>query len=639
IKRQLIGVEAFITMGELRSIQVFVLGEVEQPGSYSVSALATMTHALMYGRGIKEIGSLRNIALKRKGKVIGKLDLYKLLLEGNTSKDLRLQPGDVIHVPAKKDAVTLLGAVARPAVYELNKEKSLSELLSLAGGVSADAELDNIRIDRVVKNENKLLTIDYRTTFGKKFEVQNGDIIHLNEVLERQDNIIQLKGEVLKPGRYTWIPGIRISHIIKSLRDLKPNADPEYILITRYDPNSYKITVHSLSLRKALTKPDSKDNMELQPLDEILVVSHDNERTLQIQPVLDAITLQTDTEKSLPIVKIRGQVKGPGTYPLEKNMRVSDLIVASGRLTEAAYILEAELTRFDTSTDNIRKIQHINVELSQILDGNKEKDILLQPHDLLNIKEIPLWREEETVTLYGEVQFPGKYAIRRGESLQQLLQRAGGLTQFAYPEGAVFIRDDLRKREQERLDTMTKNLEAELAALTLAQASDPSQVSDLGAANGLLEQIRGSKAAGRLVIDLKSIVDPEIKTKPIILRGGDELFVPSHMQEVSVIGQVYHPTSHLHKEGQTVEDYLNLSGGLTKRADKENIYVIRANGEVRSAENGWGSDEVEVMPGDTVVAPLDADRMSQLKLWSSISQIVYQLGLSAAAWNTVGLFK
>ena len=638
VKRQLIGVEAFITMGELRSIQVFVLGEVEQPGAYSVNALATMTQALMYSRGINEMGSLRNISLKRKGKIIGKLDLYELLNEGNTANDLRLKPGDVVHVPAKINTVSVLGSVARPSIYELKKEKQLSQVLSLAGNALPNTDFNAVHVERVEDNENKLLTLDLSTETGKKFTVQNGDIITLNEVLERQQNVVHLKGEVLKPGKYSWRPNLRISQVIPNLKILKPEADPEYIVVKRVDPKGYEVSVESVSIRKALQGENSEDNILLQPMDEIYVVSHDKNRLLQIKPVINELIKYSDSGEAIPVVKISGQVEGPGRYPLEKNMRVADLVNASGRLMESAYILEAELTRFNTSQGSDRNIEHIKINLANALAGDKKDNILLKSHDLLNIKEIPLWKEDEIVQLYGEVRFPGSYAIRRGESLKQLLARAGGVTQYAYPEGAVFIRADLKKREQERLDTMARNLESELAAIALSRSADPTQVTDLSSANGLLNQLKGAEAAGRLVIDLKALLD-ESNEGAIILRDGDELFIPSQMQEVSVIGQVYHSTSHLHKDGLSVENYVDLSGGMTNKADEDNVYVIRSNGAVQAAKNGWDEDELLIHPGDTIIVPLDADRISNLKLWTSISQIVYQLGLSAAAWNTVGIFK
>ena len=639
VKRQLIGVEAFVTLGELRSIQVFILGEVEKPGSYSVNALATITNALMYSQGIRELGSFRNIALKRKGKIVGKLDLYDLLNKGDTSQDLRLRPGDVIHVPAKKKAVVVTGEVARPAIYEIKKENKLKQILALAGGLLPRADRQRVQIERVINGRNKLIDIDFTSKFGRSFDIKNGDIIHVNSVLARQVNIVYVKGEVETPGKFAWRPGLRIADVINDLRMLKPNADPEYVVIKRYDPKGYNVSVVSTSLRSAILQPKGKDNIRLMALDEINVLSLDANRTLQLKPILDQLQIQTKAGKPAPIVKVEGQVKGPGRYPLEIGMRVSDLVRASGNLLESAYTLTAELTRFNASGSEPRNIKHIPINLQAALAGDEEANVVLQAHDLLNIKEIPLWQDDEIVELFGEVQFPGRYAIRRGESLYQLLQRAGGLTQYAYPQGAVFIREDLRKREQERLDTMAKNLEAELAAISLQRSGDPTQIADISSANSLLTQLKSTEAAGRLVIDLEKIATGEFKDRPIILRDGDQLFVPSLMQEVSVIGQVYHPTSHLQRDDFGVDDYIELSGGATQRADKDNIYVIRANGGVQSVSRGWNDEELEIFPGDTIVVPLDAERISNLKLWSSISQIVYQLGLSAAAWNTVGIFK
>jgi len=639
IKRQYIGVDAFITLGELRSIQVFVLGEVNKPGSYSIDGLSSMTNALLNGEGVTEIGSLRNIELKRAGKHIASLDLYDLLLKGDTSKDKRLRPGDVVHVPAIQKTVTISGEVRRPGIYELKNEKMLGEVIELAGGLLPTSLKSHLKIERITGAEKMLIDVDYDKNISKSTIIESGDVLRIESILERQENAIQLQGEVLSPGVYQWSQNLKLLDVIKSMRDLRSSADSEYIIIKRYMPPKYEMSIITSSLRAAFVEPQGHNNVFLQPRDEILVLNLSDKRILEVKPIVEQLSAQSGASEPTQVVRITGQVRGEGTYPLVPGMRISDLVLAGGRLSESAFTMEAELTRFETKAGKPREMSHINIRLADALSGAPEADIALMPYDLLNIKEIPLWEEADQVELVGEVQFPGKYTVQRGESLHNLLTRAGGLTSYAYPQGAVFVREDLRIREQERLDTMAANLEAELATISLERSGDPTQIQTSGSGKALLTKLRSTTAAGRLVIDLKSIVEGQGEIELLVLRGGDKLYVPSKMQEVSVIGQVFHPTSHLYKTDLDLEDYIGLSGGMTKKADEESVYVVRANGSVQTAQRAWLDNEVNMFPGDTVVIPLDAERISNLKLWGSVSQILYQLGLSAAAWNTIGVFQ
>ena len=639
IKRKLIGTDAFITLGELRSIRVFVLGEVEKPGAYSVSGLSTMTNALLHSRGVTEIGSLRHVELKRQGKLIKKLDLYDLLLHGNTRHDERLRPGDVIHIPTIKKSVAISGDIRRPAIYELNSEKTINDVISLAGGLLPTAFNKSVRVERITGADKQLIEIDLSDKTSGKFELQSGDIVTIDSVLDRQENVVLLKGDVLRPGQHQWHSRLKLTDVIPSLRALKDTADPEYIVIKRYLEPTYELKVLSASLRKAISDPGGVDNIFLKPRDEIMVFSLNKKRVLQMMQIIKQLEAQSKANEPTKAVRVIGQVRGPGKYPLEPDMRVSDLVIAGGRLIESAYTVDAELTRFITRPGQAREIIHVNINLGKAMAGDESQNMILKPYDLLNIKEIPLWQESDQVELVGEVQFPGKYAIQRGETLFELLNRAGGLTDHAYPQGAVFMREDLRKREQERMDAMAANLEAELATISLERSGDPTEIQSAGTAQQLLSKLRTTEAAGRLVIDLEKIAkgdfDKQDKDQVIMLRGGDKLYIPSKMQEVSVIGQVFHPTSHLYSDNLDVDDYINLSGGMTKKADDDSVYIIRANGAVQVAQSTWLDESPDIKPGDTVVVPLDAERISSLKLWSSISQIVYQLGLSAAAWNTI----
>ena len=321
-------------------------------------------------------------------------------------------------------------------------------------------------------------------------------------------------------------------------------------------------------------------------------------------------------------------------------MRVSDLLRAGGGLDPSAFAKAAELTRYRRSATDERETQLIDIDLEALRAGVVEADIILQPYDFLSIREIPEWQDQIEVDLLGEVRFPGVYAARRGETLGSVIQRAGGLTSDAFPAGVVFSRETLKEREAEQIEQLTRRLESDLASLSLKAANDPQggfrsqEASSLG--QGLLERLRSTEPTGRLVIDLDrvlaSVGDP---LNDIELRDGDRLMVPTRAQEVTVLGEVQYSTSHFFDPDLGRDGYISLSGGTTVNADKKRIYVVRANGAVQAGSRSrWFTRGGRIEPGDTVVVPLDTDRLPSLTQWASITQIVYNLALAAAAVNS-----
>lgn len=639
IKRQMIGVAASITMGSLRSIRVFILGDAQRPGSYTVSALSTMTNALFVSGGIRSIGSLRDIQLKRKGKIVTSLDLYDLLLHGDTSKDARLQPGDVIFVPPIGTTIGVAGEVRRPAIYELKDEKKIYEAVAFAGGLLPTAYPKASQLERISpRGDRTLIDVDLSLDVGRMATLSNGDVLRVYSVLEKMEDIVLLEGHVQRPGGAQWFEGMRLTDLVASVDDLLPQPDLGYVLIRREMEPDRKIKVLTTQLGLALENPESRFNVPLQQRDQVFVFGMEQNREETLNPIIEQLKQQARHTDPAKVVSISGNIYHPGEYPLTENMRIGDLVRASGQLTEAAYSLGAELSRHEVVEGKYRKTTHIAISLADALAGNLNANILLEPYDRLIIKRLPEWVQQETVEIQGEVLFPGAYPIRKGETLYELIQRAGGLTEFAFAEGAVFMREELRRKEQQQMDDMAGRLEADLAAMSLeqAQATDKEKQQPVVLAKGLLNQLRSARAAGRLVIDLQKVVENESE---IVLQDGDKLFVPSQKQEVSILGEVQYPTSHLYQPNLDVSDYISRSGGLTYKADDGRIYVVRANGSVEPANGGWfGGGSPEVRPGDTIIAPLDAERMRPLTLWTSVTQILYQLGVAAAAWNTVGVF-
>lgn len=633
VSEQMIGVRISITMGRLRSIRIFILGDAYRPGSYTVSALSTMTNALLVSGGINSIGSLRNIQLKRSGELVTTLDLYDLLLRGDTSGDSRLQPGDVIFIPPVGKTVGVDGEVRRPAIYELKNERSTKDMLELAGGLLPTAFPEVSQIERIDERRVRtIVNIDLDTSAGLATTVKNDDIIRVYSVLEKREDIVSLAGHVYREGTFQWQPGMRLTDLIASLDYLQPMADPNYVLIRREISESLNIEILSADLSAALAAPGTSADVLLQSRDQLHVFNYDPDRIEILKPIIDELRLQGNRATPSQIVTVSGQVRIPGMYPLESGMRVSDLIRAAGQLDEAAYLFEAELARYDVMTGHYRATDIITINLDNVLYGNASANMLLASYDILNIKKIPQWAELESIEFEGEVRFPGKYPIRQGERLSSVLAGAGGLTELAFADGAIFLRQDLREREQEQLSELAERLEGEAAATASAEAIDADSTA---ARIALLEQVRATQATGRLVIDLQhAIAAGDDDTSDIVLRDGDRILIPKQSQTVTIIGEVQFPTSHIYEIGVDRDAFILRSGGMTFNADKKRIYVVRANGSVAVDNKSRffrRSGSNTILRGDTIVVPLDVDRTSQLTLMTQVTTIIYNMAIAAAA--------
>src|SRR6185312_16230784 len=301
-----------------------------------------------------------------------------------------------------------------------------------------------------------VLKVDLTTRAGQSMPLQNGDYLRVTRLRPTLDSAVLLQGHVFTPGAMAYRAGMRLTDVIQSVDQLKPNADLHYVLIRRELPPDRRIAVFSADLGKALASPDSANNIVLMPRDRIIVFDLQSGRDRIIQPLLDELRLQSSLDQPAKVVTVQGQVKVAGQYPLEPGMRVSDLVRAGGGLTDAAYGGTAELTRYSVVHGDTRQTQLVSIDLAAVMRGDRTADIELQPFDSLSIKEVSQWSEQEQVTLTGEVRFPGVYSIREGETLKMVLMRAGGLTKYAFPEGSVFTREELRQREQEQLDTLAQ---------------------------------------------------------------------------------------------------------------------------------------------------------------------------------------
>jgi len=622
-----------LTMGKLRLIKVYVVGEVQAPGDYSISSLSTLINALAAAGGPTKNGSLRAIAIRRDSRVIETVDLYEFFLKGDKSRDIRLQPGDIVFVPNIGPVAGIAGNVRRPAIYELKGEKTLKELLALAGGIIPTGYLQRLQISRVDAHDKKVVTdvhLDPKSS-DKTLDDQTGtipiqdmDLVKIFPIDSTLRGYARLEGYVLRPGDYALQPGMRVDQLLT-----KDNLLPEYYAdagqVIRLFPPDYHPEVLYFNVNSALAK-DPTDNLELQEFDTIRIFS------------------RWEMEE-MPRVRISGEIQRPGEYRLFTNMRVRDLLMFAGNPRQTAYLSTAEITRINRTTSSVTS-RPINISLEEALKGNPNDNILLQPHDELTVRKIPNWAEENEryITLKGEFVFPGTYPIFKGERLSSVIRRAGGFTPKAYLHGAKFTRVSVRELQQKRMDEFLSNAEIEVNTKMTELATIASSQEELASAKATLEGVRRnlqllkvSKAEGRMVIRLHSLDQFAGSPYDIELMGGDTLEIPQSTSSVAVLGRVVNPTSFVHIDEKDVEYYLELAGGTTLDSDEDGIYVIRADGSIFSRQQfsslasifGGGFLNEQIASGDAIVVPQQFERTAWLRNIKEITTIMSQIAVTA----------
>ena len=709
IKNKILGIDVIVTLTELRSLRVFVLGDAYKPGAYVLNSLSSITHALFAAGGINEIGSIRNIQLKRAGELIATLDLYDLLVYGDSSSDRLLKSGDVVFVAPLGQQVTIAGEVRRPAIYELKGEEKFSDVVKMAGGLLPSAFPSSTVVERFNQNNlRSILNIDLSNKTALFSLVKAGDYINVMKTTESFEESITIIGAVTRPGNYQWIAGQRITDVLPNIHAyILDDADLSYGLVIRERDNTRRIDILQFSLFNIMSDISSVDNIALKPRDKILIFSNNEEiksslnsleilaltseelmkqeksdaieiakknsfwqqygmnehtekltdelsysdKTLSeltsekqkeleynqlnyfsrqrlLEPVIEQLKRQAAYGEPVQLAEITGEVKYPGIYPLSMSGNVSKLIDAAGGLLESAYLSNAELTRSEIINGNaVKSPKSINLNKESSDYDNQ----LLKSKDRLNVLKIPAWQNNHIIELRGEFRFPGKYTIRRGDKLSDIIIRAGGYTKYASKDASLFTRNKLKILERQNLLKVAENLRMEIASKSLAQ-SKGSQMVDYQQAKLLLSDLTKVQPIGRLVVDL-NLIDTE-QENDVLVEDGDVLIVPTKQNSINVIGQVQVATSHVFRKGTSVNDYINLSGGIKQQADDEKIYIIKANGSVETLkEENWfamGTTN-SLAPGDTIVVPLDADYMDNITLWSTATQIVYQAAVALAA--------
>ena len=537
-----------VSLGKLRSIRVYVIGEVKAPGVFTVPALSTPLHMLFYAGGLNEMASLRNIQVIRNDRKIADIDFYEFLKSGKEFTNVRLQTHDVILVPTFKKRVHLSGAIKKPAVYELKGKEGLNELIKLAGGFVENAYLENIQIQRYVNNkELKLLSVNFKELIknGKNFELKNGDRISVPYMNRELLNYVTISGPIYGPDRFEYFPGMTIKNLMKQIDSIRGDAYLERVLITRVLPNRRQ-QILSINLKEILASPQA--DFPLAPQDHISIAS-----TLTLFPP-DSVT-------------IYGAVNKPGKYLLKKDMSLKDLIFEAGGFLKNALITEAEISRiYPFKPKDRNKLAQL---LTVPIDSNYTKDLLispdeqffLKPFDNVFIRTNSDWELQRNVSIQGEVAKPGAYTLQsKTERITDLIARAGGLKHTAYLEGARFYR--------------TRD------------------------------------GVGQIGIDFKKIFQNPNDPQNIYLQAGDRIIIPEKMFTVRVVGGVHFPVSVLYQKGKGIDYYIKAAGGYTDLADKGNVTVKLANGKQIQPKRFlfWKYLPEQITAGSTIYVPVLAEK-------------------------------
>jgi polysaccharide biosynthesis/export protein len=887
---QIVGANIDVTMGALKSIPIFVLGDVRRPGAYTIGSFATITDALLMAGGPSEVGSMRTVQLRRNDKVVSELDLYDLLLKGDKSKDKALQAGDVVFLGVAGPLVGVAGNVRRPAIYELKQRLDLQSFFDLAGGIIPTADTQRIQVERIVKNDRQIVIDinDRNLDAAKNIQLQDGDLVKVFPIVEKDVNAVYLFGNVKRPGKYELKPGMKVTDLIKDPNDLLEETHLEYALVKRLVLPTAEPILIPLNLKRLLFDKDASQNIRLEPQDSVFIFSkwffrdrpfvtiegevrrlafraakeerkgparqtYDDtlsdifgqakleekmqelrsdrldqlsvrrdglaDRLLEMRPddrdkllkemkvedrdailrqlkpeerdivlnqfrpeerdmilrrlrqderdlalrqlkqegrggmpregqsaadlertgkplltesaqpdvtpvryirvdliesmrVRDAIlaaggltreayleraeivrlddrqefkrvyfnlagALDGDPQHNIVLqdqdrvivhsslgyayrrtVAVEGAVVKPGSYQYSNSMTVRDLVFAAGNITESAFLDEAELSSQFLDNGRTFKVDHRKINLRKVLEGDPAHNLPLKPYDRLFVKQIPDWSREQFVTVSGEVRFPGRYILRKGERLSSVVDRAGGYGENAYLRGAYFTRESVRELQEKALTEMVARLERELLAEGSMQASASLSQEEVAAKRVEMEQkqkfieaLRKVKAMGRMTIFLTNVRLLKGSPYDIELQAGDSLFVPTSTSVVNVVGSVMSFGSFVYLDKADYNLYIQMAGGYSRYADTDNAYVLKVDGSARKLSKGtinWNPfnnryefsafvpDEKPIEPGDTIVVPEKLDRIAWLRQIKDITQILANVALAAGVIIAAG---
>ncbi len=554
-----------ITLGRVSNMKVYVFGEVNRPGGYILNGLSSCLNAMELAGGPTPVGSLRDIKIYRNGKLYKTVDLYDIIIGYKTNYSFpSLTANDIMFVPEAKNRVKLRGKVRHPAIFELKESETLTDVIDFAGGFLPEASKKNIMVDRVTEGKRNIESVDFTDSISRtQLDMMDGDDISVFPIPELRERYVSLAGHVAQPGEFAFKEGMKVSDLLKQGELLFDDTYMERADLIRITATREKKIVN-IKLDSALVQ--DRHDLPLQERDKLILYS-----------IWDVWW-----EKN---ITISGAVKNPGIYELYEDMRVSDLMFEAGGFLENTYLLEAELARIVPG----QPASIFKIDLQEVMNTpGGAADLELNENDQLFIREIPGWKLQEIVTVVGEVQFPGKYALRqRGERLSDLIERAGGITNEAFLKGATFLRPSIENSMEERdlesiiYGTQEAILDSEgnISSIPLLFRYDPKRLS-------------------RIIINLQDALEGN-EGENILLKDGDRVFIPKRPTGVSVVGAVPSSGTITFIKGKDVEYYIDKAGGFTKNADEGEMRLVKANGKVKKCNTG--TQEIE--PGDIIVVP------------------------------------
>jgi protein involved in polysaccharide export with SLBB domain len=599
LKPQYRDVKVAVTVAHLRSIRVYVVGDVQRPGAYDISSLATSLNALYAAGGPTSVGSLRILRHYRGKQLIGEIDLYDFLLHGVQNED-RLEAGDTVLAPPAGPQIAVYGAVKRPAIYELKEKATLGAVLEDAGGATVAAEFGHIEIERIDANrQRETVTLDLPPASSPEslqaamatFAVHDGDRVHVSQILPYSQRVIYMQGHVVRPGRVSYRDGMRLSDVLHSYQDLLPEPADNAEIVRLVSPDLHPETIE-FNLPDALI---GNNNIELKPFDTIRIYGR--------------------YEADAPKVIVAGEVLRPGAYSLSAGMTAAQLVRMAGGFKRDALLESADLTsyRIVDGTKVVSERDSIRIG-DAVLHDDGGADVRLKPADVLTVHQITGWNDiGSSITLEGEVAHPGNYGIQQGERLSSILRRAGGLRDSSYPAGAVLLRDEVRRLEEKSREELIRQIETSSTAARMSPSlgsNDQSATLQLIAQQQeqVLARLKSQPVTGRLVIHISTdIASWENTPADIEVRAGDVLRIPKRPGFVLVSGQVYNSSAITFTPDKTAGWYLRRAGGATEIANTRDIFIIRANGSVVGRRSGSLFDHdvlaTRLDAGDVVVVP------------------------------------
>lgn len=577
-----------LSLGQIRTIQINILGEVAVPGTYALSSLSSVFHALYNAGGINDIGSLRSIQLYRKGKLIKTIDIYQYLLNGNASGETRLMDGDIIMVPPYISLVEIVGKIKRPMFYEMTVTETLSDLIKYSGGFTGDAYKEKIDITRKTGKYDKAYTVSSKDF--ENFILDDKDSIFVSAGLNQFDNRVEIKGAVFRPGYYEVGEQIKtIKNLIEKAGGIKENAFLNRAILTRERADLTRETV-PINLKNLLDGRTADINLKKN--DMLLVAS-------------DSVLVE------LGSFTIYGDVQTPGEYDYAEGTSIEDLIIKAGGLLKSASLAKVDVSRRIVdplsieSPNVIADIYTFSIKDGLVVDG--PPDFVLSPYDQVYVRRSPGYIEQRNIEIAGEVLFPGKYALKeKTERLSDIVKRAGNLTPHAFSAGARLLREK----------TIMEMTEERKAMQALSKGLKDSISTDL-------LNIDPYYSVG-IELD-KAIANPKSEYD-LVLREGDQLVVPEYDNTVKINGSVMYPNTVLYKKGQKVSYYINQAGGYSDLAEKKRAYIVYMNGTVAKVK---GSNRDAIQPGCNIVIP-----SKEQKEKMSLAQIL-SLGTSVTSMASV----